>query len=342
MGVFVSVNYGTPNYRPQVDFSWLSDGWNLFKQQSTTWVLTILLASIVDGVVTGTINTATGLSLDFPFNHRGATSINFGNFLRLDSPIHTIASFVEAVVGGVLSGSLYRMAIRQVRGETLSPADLFKIGDVLVPLIGLSAITWVCMVPAFALCIVPGLILSGLFMFAPLFVVGQGVGPLEAISRSVSTLKDQWVMAASFFTASFLLVLLSFLLCCVGEFAVIPQFVLAIAVGFTRFMGSPGPTAQMYAGPTSPGTWPPAPSAPQSPYGQPQGSVLDKAPYGQPPADPMPGQPAAPGAEPPVQRAPPQPPRNWHGRVDDTWVDMPAPDYDKPGGDRQPGDSGQS
>jgi hypothetical protein len=271
---------GYPSRPPQVDFSWLSDGWNLFKRQSGTWVVAALLAGVIDFAVSGVLGALFGDA----HGARGGSVRDMAWYLP-HSRGGVFSDFVDHLVSTLLFAGLFRMALRQIRGEKLSPFDFLAVGDVFVPLVGAGAITWCCTAVGYLICILPGLILGALFMFAPLYVVAERAGPVEAVSRSFNALKGQWLMATLFYCLSILGIVASLCLCGVGELAVIPQVVLAVAVGFTQFGGG------------SPSALPPG-----APW-QPQGGAFP--PQGPPPSGAFPPQgPAESGPQMPSQEHP--------------------------------------
>lgn len=278
---------------PQVDFSWLSDGWNLFKQQSGTWIVAALLAGVIDLAVSGVLDSVFG-------DRHGSRSGSMRDLAWYlpHSFGEAFSDFVDHLVSSVLFAGLFRMALRQIRGEKLSPFDFLAIGDVFVPLVGAAAIAWCCTAAGYLICILPGIILGALFMFVPLYIVAERAGPVEAVSRSFNALKGQWLMATLFYFLSVLGIVASLCLCGVGELAVIPQVVLAIAVGFTRFGGGGSPSALPPGAPRHPGVAPAFPIEPPVP-GQlqdgtfpPQGpsSAGMLSPQGQPSAGMLPPQ----------------------------------------------------
>jgi len=333
----LSVNYADPNYRPLVDFSWLSDGWTLFKRQSSTWILAMLIAGIIFITIAGALDYFSGALSSSKSNPQVNDLKDFALLFLPHSAIELVSGLIQYVVLTVFSAGLYRMAIRQIRGEAISPGDIFAIGDIAGPVALLAAMMWGINTLGTYLCCIPGLIAQGLLMFATLYVAIEGAKPTDALARSFNTLKDQWLMATLFYFVGSIVATLGACACGVGLLATVPMFVLSVAIGYSRFsgMGGGGPMIDYWA--PQPGAWPPPPSigqqqppsfgsAPQSPYGQPG--------Y-------MPGQQAAPGEQPPVQRGPVQPPQGWHGRADDTWVDVQPPNYNDPGSGPGTGDRGQ-
>jgi hypothetical protein len=176
----------------------------------------------------------------------------------------------STVVNSILMGGLYRMAVRQGRGETINATYVFSALDRSPALIVLTLITQFLTVIGTYICILPGFIVAGLLMFAPLFVVDRRLGPIQAISESFNLLKSQWLMAAGFYFVAALLGGVGALLCGVGLVATYPIWFGSVALGYLAFTQ---PTQEQpfpgYGAP-QPGVWPPPPGSPSPPpYGGP-------------------------------------------------------------------------
>ena len=278
----------------EVDLDWLSNGWTLFGRQAGVWIFAILIAWGIDAAVSSVTGTLFGIDPLPAFSHsrHPRLSVLVDIFTTLGGLTGILA---QLVVDSLLCAGLCRMAARQARGETISLGDMFKVGDILLPVTITMMLSSLLVALGYCLCIVPGVILAGLLMFAPFYVIVDGAGPLEAISRSIETLKDNWFMAGFFHVVAGILLTLSFAFCCVGEFAVIPQIFLAVAAGFMRFRGefaqprlpanpggvwspAPGQTPPVIGAP--PYGYGPAPQSAQGGWAQPQSPSWGNAPQG--------------------------------------------------------------
>jgi hypothetical protein len=247
--------------RPKITFDWLSQGWALFQAQVGAWIgamLLYLLIALVLGIPIAFVTGYANQFVDILHAMRSGTPPPQQN--PLNSIGHSLLfSLFYGAVNTVLLGGLYRMAVRQGRGETLKATDIFGAFDVALPLIGVGLLNQFCVVIGSYLCIFPGLAVAGLFMFAPLLVVDQKMGPIQALSESVNILKSQWLMAAAFYFVAALVGGLGGVLCLVGLVATYPVFVLSIALGYLTFMKPPG-SGQPDYGQAQPGVWPPPPT----------------------------------------------------------------------------------
>ncbi len=116
--------------------------------------------------------------------------------------------------------------------------DLFSVTDVWFDLMLVALLYGVASSLGYMLCVVPGLIVAGLFMLAiPLVVVGR-LPATGALSQSWNALKSQWLNAAFFNVALILASLSGALLCGVGLLFTGPLYSLAIAILYRDFFGS--------------------------------------------------------------------------------------------------------
>ena len=223
---------GHQHDQPKVDFQWLSDGWRLFKQEWITWIVATVLAGI--------IYLGASLFISSIFDngvHTGNTSSNGGFQIEVHTPFQMVGDLLTTIVYGLLEAGLFRMALLQIRGKRIDPVTFLSVRDVFWPLVGVIALTYIGLSVGFLMCVVPGILMTGLFLFAPLYVVAEGSTPIDAIKSSVNALRTDWFTAILFCILTTLWIVISFFFCGVGEFAAIPQVILATAVGFCRFNG---------------------------------------------------------------------------------------------------------
>jgi len=177
---------------------------------------------------------------------------------------------------------------------------------VALPLIGASILIGIGTQIGAMLCIIPGLILAGLWMLTLPLIVDKKMGVIEAMSASFNALKSDMLTATLFYLVLSLVAAIGALLCGVGALFTYPLFPLAIAIVYRDFFlggNTGGPTLNMPLPPQSaygsqPGGYPPPPSTPGG--------------YPPPPPPPPPGGTANPGGmqtlggnEPPPPPPPP-------------------------------------
>ena len=145
---------------------------------------------------------------------------------------------VSSVIGGFFLGGLIRMASRQVGGRAPRLADLFSVFDVGFEFLLAATLYGAATFVASMLCVIPGVIVSGLLMFTiPLVVVARQPATV-AMGQSWRALLPQCLTATLF---HFVLVLLSgsgFLLCGVGILFTGPLYSLSIAILYHEFFST--------------------------------------------------------------------------------------------------------
>ncbi len=265
----IAYNDGMPPTQPRIDFGWISQAWALFRLQAGAWVGAILLYFIVILLLAGVLAFATGL-----FSYLQGVALAGPAMAKGMNPramlLHILPfSLLLAPLNAIFLGGLYRMALRQARGETITATGVFSAFDVALPLLLVGFFVAALGLVLNLLLPSGGSILNlfwqGLFMFAPLAIVDKGVSAPAAIVESFRLLKKQWLMTALFFFVLSIVAGLGSLLCGVGFFATYPLLFLSIAVGYLSFTepGRPiGPLIPLSPdyGTAQPGVWPPPPS----------------------------------------------------------------------------------
>lgn len=199
--------YGyTPPGGAQVRFDVFGQAWQLVSQRLGNWIAIALVYLIVAGLA-------------------GVVLAN----------IPLIGHLAAAAIGGLLMGGLYRAAFRQLRGEEPQVADMFQIGDIAGPLIVAGLLETIGTAIAAALCLLPGLIVAGLWLFAVPMVADRGVEGITALRESWNTLRGQWPMATVFVLVFGLIQGAGAILCGVGLLVTFPVGIMAIALLYRDF-----------------------------------------------------------------------------------------------------------
>lgn len=342
----MSVNYGGPygggpsggvpyggnpyggGYAPpgRVNFNgWISEAFALFKANVAVWIvaglLFILLPQIVSGLIGGIFGAMSALHPGaqpqaVPSNPFPGSGFPYGRnnpFANSAIPLSANVTLQIAlwVFHSYLYGGIFLTAIKQVRGEPTDIGDLFKGGPFLLNMMGFTLLSGLGTAVGLVFCLVPGFLVSGL-LFPAYALVAEGDGVIDAISRSVDGMKKDLWNAAGFIFVMGLLVLVSYLAFCLGEFVTMPMFWIVSVLAYRDMIGMPqrpgayagAPGAVPYG---APGVWPPPPSAAPPPpsFGQPPPSS-SQPPYAG--APPIQGSPPAYGQPPPNPYAPPPAP----------------------------------
>jgi hypothetical protein len=214
---------------PLIQFNTIGEAWRLYKRHWLVWSLAMLIVLMCYSFVTGALVSVFGI------RHVAGPG---GFRLFLTPGRHTLAFVVSNVVASFFVGGMIRMASRQVRGQEPRLEDLFSVTDVWFDLALVAFLYGVATSLAYMLCVVPGFIVAGLYMFAIPLVVEGGLPATGALIQSWNALKSQWLVA-TFFNAVLVLASISgALLCGVGLIFTGPLYCLAIAILYRDFFGS--------------------------------------------------------------------------------------------------------
>ena len=171
-----------------------------------------------------------------------------------------VFGLVGMILVTVLMGGLYRMAIKQVRGETISFNDVLSAKDVAGPLVLASIIVSLFTMAGGIACGVGSLVVGAVLMFTIPLVVDQRLPAMDAVRQSYEMLKQDWLMATGFYLLAALIGELGFVACGVGILATFPIFILSIAITYRNYMTGGMQPAMPGAGPMVPGVYTPPPS----------------------------------------------------------------------------------
>ena len=200
----------------------IRDAWNLFTQQMGTWILAQLAFAGV--MLFGMIALGILMSL-----------IASGESTAIPIILTIILALLMGFGALFLSGGLYRMAIKQVKGEVIRVGDIFSVTDVLPQLLGTYILIGISVTIASMFLVIPGYIVGGLLMLAIPLVVDKRCGVMEALTKSWNALKSEWAMAGIFYFVVSCLPSIGAILLIVGMLLTFPLYFLATAVLYRDF-----------------------------------------------------------------------------------------------------------
>lgn len=228
----------------------IGQAWELFKQHWVPLVFTLLLGTII-GQIPGAIPSAMQAS---------------GSF-KPDDPIllsvQLVTSILGFAVGQFFTVGYTKMWLTAIRGGTPQFGDMFSGASRTLPLMGATFLLALAVVCGYMACIVPGIILALAFSLAPLFVVDQNMGPIDALSASWRATQGHRGNIFVYGLASAGIILLGVCACGVGAIPAAVVVYIGQAIIYMRLTGQAqggGPTT--YGGGGYP---PPAPGG----YGAP-------------------------------------------------------------------------
>ena len=275
-------------YPVRIDFGWIKQAWTLFSAQSGVWIAALLLSFLIGALVFIVLGTPTGLfdglrgALYSVYLHKQALPVPVPN------PILTFAKgevfgILDGGIAMILAGGLYRMALRQTRGEPISVFGVFWAFPQSLPLFAIGCVAPIMSGIAEALLrwplhrYLPPLsetvtnnftllfttLLDGLLMFAPFLILDANASIPDALFGSARLLKGQVLRGLWFYLVASVVGGLGLVLCGVGMLATYPIFLFSVTLAYLALTHSV-PTVPEFV-PASAGVWPPPPRVPVSP-----------------------------------------------------------------------------
>jgi hypothetical protein len=246
--------------RPKVRFDVIGESCNLLTKQLGVWfvsgllfVMPVLLVLFVAyGTMFAQMMPLLGMGRNAPGNP------DLAGIQRLFYGVSIPVGVSIAAFDGVIEGSMVRMAFRQMRGETIAVGDLFKVGDVIWPLMIVGILQNLAVHLGTLFCYVPGFILGGIFLLAIPLVTERRMSALAAVRESIHILRADIVNASLFFLLLSLVCSLGLSLCGIGVAFTFPLLPIAMALIYRDFFQF-GPTQSSHptvasAGPSNPWT----------------------------------------------------------------------------------------
>lgn len=206
----------------KVRWNWIGEGWSLFAERWTDWILLTFATVSLIGVVF--IPSVVGL-----FIISSILENSEAGFWDVAGYIAVACVFlaVALVIGVWLTAGLYRCAGRQVRGEPFQWVELIGATDCFWRLLAAKILEWALLAMGAVFCIFPAFIVAGFLFFVTPLVVLSGQGPIEAIRESVRAAGDDWVMFVLFAFVLGLILNSGTSLCYVGLLVTWPMCILA-------------------------------------------------------------------------------------------------------------------
>ena len=121
--------------RPQISFDVIGEAWKLFQQQMGVWIPALLVVGLVVGVFTGITMALTGGLSGSATPSTPGSPASLNPMMGAAMGVQMIMGFVQQIVILIMQGGLFRMALKQIRGQTPAIGDLFSATDVVGPLI---------------------------------------------------------------------------------------------------------------------------------------------------------------------------------------------------------------
>jgi uncharacterized membrane protein len=251
-----------------VSFGWIGESWSLFQANAGVWIVAALVfffvPLIVGAVVGGIIGATSHLAASSFGTRPSLPSILSGGGMPF-GPNLLIRLFSWAWTA-YFYGSVYRMAVAQVRGEPIGTQDIFGGGSTFVKYLGLSLVYGLAVGVGTVLCLIPGLIVAALLL--PMYAMAaDGYDFGSALNKSSDAMKADLMSGSLFVLVMGLILLVSVIPCFLGLLVTMPMWWIIGALAYRDMVGFSGaasapPAAPDYGQGQSP-VWPPPPGPSQ-------------------------------------------------------------------------------
>ena len=249
----MSVLYGGgpssgPPIVPRIRFSWIDESWEFFKQAPLVWLVAMLVFAAVSAGLSSLWVGASGSSVT-PLNwhsdaNRGAS----------EAP----ASIFDLAFNPFIYACLFNLALRQIDGELITFADIFRGSRFYGQMFLLNLLLTVTTIGGIFVCCV-GFIVPTALLFPAFALIADGQNASTAISLSIGATRVDWLNAILFVCVFWLLMLASAIPCGLGLLVTFPMMFLVGAIAMRDLIGGTGPSTSSIGGPIDPRQWPPAP-----------------------------------------------------------------------------------
>ena len=206
----------------EVRLAAIGEAWSVVQKNLATWIIATIIYAVISGVISFMQRTL-------------GPHVNADGSMGGSSVLGLLLSLFSIAIGGFLMGGLYKMALKQLRGESIAPGDIFSASDVLPALIGASLLTGIAIGLGLILLIIPGLILTALLMLTTPVIVDKSAGAIEGMTQSLNALKPHIGGSLIFLLALVGINILGAIPCGLGLLVTAPVSIVAVAIVYRDF-----------------------------------------------------------------------------------------------------------
>ena len=224
-----------PGYKSptgQLRFEIIGEAWQKFQANMTPWILAVLIQCVILGALVGVfyVGVFAAALAGAAANKSDDPGLNIG--VQIGANAFSLG--LQAIQFPLLGGMVL-MAIRQLRGETIAPGDVFSGFARFGPLALAGILYGLGVQIGSLLCFVPGLLLAGLWLLTVPLIVDQGLDAVGALKTSLETLKPQMWSALGVYFVLALVAGLGTLACGIGGLFTAPLLPIGIALIYKDF-----------------------------------------------------------------------------------------------------------
>lgn len=216
-----------------VRFDVIGEAWQKISANMGAWVVAALIVCVVLWVIIGGFYVGVFASA-MAAGASGNDNVGAGVGI-ITQLMGMLMGFAINVIQFVLMGGMVKMALNQIRGLPISAGDIFKGFEHFVPL-ALGGLLYSLGIQIGAIfCIIPGLLLAGLWMLTVPLIVDQNMDAVTALTTSLKTLQPHMWSALGVYLVLGLVAGLGSLLCGIGMIITYPFLPIGVALVYKDF-----------------------------------------------------------------------------------------------------------
>lgn len=162
---------------------------------------------------------------------------DMGNFALVGLIFVLVNSVASIVTQGPLQTGLHLYCTKKLFQKRAEIGDLFKGFDFFLPSFVAALLIGLFVFVGSLLCIIPGLVVAGMYKFTYLFILDKRMDFWPAMEASHSVVKNDYFGFTIFLLAMAGINILGFLCCIVGLLVTIPMSVAAITIAYQECVG---------------------------------------------------------------------------------------------------------
>jgi hypothetical protein len=217
----------------------VSFGWNVVTKRFATVALPLAVGLLVNALLANVVSLGGGFTVGVLTEH-GVLDRDLAPIASMS--VSGIGAIVSFVVVSYMLGGLTTTALKAARGQPTTFADPFSGGQYFVQFLVALIVGGLASVIGYALCLIPGIIVTlGLSLQAYL-IVDQGLSGVDALKKSWEITKGHRLNIFFFCIIAFFVYLAGLLACFIGALLIsAPLLMVAFAWIYMRIKGEPIP-----------------------------------------------------------------------------------------------------
>jgi uncharacterized membrane protein len=162
---------------------------------------------------------------------------DMGNFALVSLIFVLVNSVASVVTQGPLQTGFHLYCVKKMYQKRNDIGDLFKGFDYFLPSFVAALLIGVFVFAGTLLCIIPGLVVAGMYKFTYLFILDKRMDFWPAMQASHDVVKNDYFGFTMFLLAMAGINILGFLCCIAGLLITIPVSIAAITIAYQEIVG---------------------------------------------------------------------------------------------------------